>query len=388
MIIVMNNIYITTAHTGYNYGTYLQAYAMKKFMGQFADNAEIVWEKSFGPKGRDFRIKKVFSLGIRSVLHHKQFSSIKQGYAKNFAAEPSDRTKQLFDRFSEECLDIKEYSYRELIKLAANCQTKVVVCGSDQIWNASSMYPDPLYYLQFAPKKKRIAYAPSFGRSEVPDYNKKRIERYLRDIPAISVREDAGAEIVMQLTGRKVPVVPDPTLIVDWDDWMTENNEEFLLLYFLDQPTDNTIRDISNIQKLTGLKVKVLLHDFDAYTIFENRQLVDAGPKEFVEIISSAKFVCTDSFHASIFSMLAYTPFYTYKRNYGMVDTQESRLDTLFRHYRLEERYRKNPGDSQSLVVDYNMEHVKEIRNNDITHARRYMAWALENSCCTGRKNR
>lgn len=373
----MEKIYITTAHTGYNYGTYLQAYAMKKFLIHFADNAEIVWEKSFGPKGRDFRIKKMISLAVRSVLHYRQFSSIKQGYEKNFAAEPSDTTKQLFDEFSEKYLAIKEYSHRELVKLAANSQTKAVVCGSDQIWNASSMYPDPLYYLQFVPKSKRVAFAPSFGRATIPEYNRRLIKKYINTIPAISVREDAGVEIVNELTGRNVPVMPDPTLLVDWSEWIGEKKEDYLLIYFLDEPSQDVIDEIVFIQKNTPWKVKVLLHAFESYSRFFDFEVVDAGPREFVNIISRAKFICTDSFHASIFAMLTHTLFFTYERNYGKVDNQSSRIETLLKHYKMMNRLRKQPGSYDDIELDCSFVEIDEIRKKDIDCATDYLKAAL-----------
>lgn len=374
----MYNIFIVTAHTGYNYGTYLQAYAMKKFMSKFADNVDIIWEKSLGPNGRDFRINKIVTIIFRTVINCRQLSNIGQGYSKNFKAAPSEKTKALFDKFSKDYLKINELSNFQMRRIAYTNTTKAVITGSDQVWNASSMYPDPLYYLQFVPKLKRIAYAPSFGRATIPNYNKKIIKKYLKSIPAISVREEAGAQIVKDLIGYEAPIVPDPTLIVDWTEWFAREKEDYLLLYFLDEPIEKVILDIKNIQMKTSLKIKVMLHAFDNYNEFEDFELLEGGPKEFVEMISKARFVCTDSFHASIFSMLSHTCFYTYERNYGKVDSQNSRLETLLEHYNLLNRLRKKPGE-ETLIIQYDMEHISQVRKEDIRRAYKYMEWALNN---------
>lgn len=189
----MDKVGIVTAHTGYNYGTYLQAYAMKKFMNQLGFDSRIIWQKSFGPKGRDFRLKKLIVMTLRMAINYKYSGGAIQGYTKNFAAEPSEESKKMFDEFSTDYLAVEEYSLHSLKKFARSNEVKAVICGSDQIWSAASMYPDPLYYLRFAPLGKRIAYAPSFGKSNIPDYNKKRISKFLNGIPNISIRETAGA---------------------------------------------------------------------------------------------------------------------------------------------------------------------------------------------------
>lgn len=77
--------------------------------------------------------------------------------------------------------------------------------GSDQIWNSSTLYVDPLYYLRFAPKHKRIALSPSFGRDFIADYNKDKMRDWISDYPYLSVRE------ALHLL--------DPTLIINADEW-------------------------------------------------------------------------------------------------------------------------------------------------------------------------
>lgn len=73
-------------------------------------------------------------------------------------------------------LQVKKLSWHELKAYASNEDVLACVCGSDQIWNATNIYIDPVYYLKFAPVNKRVAYAPSFGKSEIPQYNKEHKE--------------------------------------------------------------------------------------------------------------------------------------------------------------------------------------------------------------------
>lgn len=374
----MDKVGIVTAHTGYNYGTYLQAYAMKKFMNQLGFDSRIIWQKSFGPKGRDFRLKKLIVMTLRMAINYKYSGGAIQGYTKNFAAEPSEKSKKMFDEFSTDYLSVEEYSLHSLKKFARSNEVKAVICGSDQIWSAASMYPDPLYYLRFAPQGKRIAYAPSFGKSNIPDYNKKRISKFLNGIPNISIRETAGAQIIKDLIGKDVEVMPDPTMIVDWSNWQNNKKEDYLLVYFLDEPQEYVISDIKEVASKLNLKIKVILSEHKVYSDLPNYEFVDAGPKEFVEMISKARFMCTDSFHGTIFSILGKTNFFTYPRNYGKVQSQNSRIETLLSHYDLEDRLRSECSPIDNLDEDIPFGKCEAIRAQDVEKATEYMNNALD----------
>lgn len=76
-----------------------------------------------------------------------------------------------------------------------------------------------MMYLRFAPKEKRVAYAPSLGRNYIPNYNKRTLKRYIADIPCVSVREDEGRRLIKELTGRDAKVVADPTLLMRSHEW-------------------------------------------------------------------------------------------------------------------------------------------------------------------------
>src|SRR5699024_7327637 len=95
------------------------------------------------------------------------------------------------------------------------------VTGSDQVWNPFFTNSSSLYFLTFAPRKKRIAYAPSFGISEVPDLLRENFTKWLSEIEHLSVREDAGADIIKQLTNRDSEVVADPTLLLTKESWLS-----------------------------------------------------------------------------------------------------------------------------------------------------------------------
>ena len=86
------------------------------------------------------------------------------------------------------------------------------MCGSDQVWNPfmcrrqGEEGPDPVYFLTFAPKHKRVAYAPSIAVPAIPEEHRNVMAAMIGSIPHLSCREKQGAELITQLTGRHVTV--------------------------------------------------------------------------------------------------------------------------------------------------------------------------------------
>lgn len=335
----MQNVGIITLYRGYNYGTSLQAYALKKVIGEFGYYATILWTDENAHSGRDIRINKVLRMGFRMLIHPDLFKHTIEAYNRSLRQPLDDAIKSKFIEFEKKHLQVKGLPFQKLKNFAYAADTQALVCGSDQIWSAAGANIEPLYYLQFAPQNKRVAYAPSFGASEIPAYNKALIKKYLQGFHRISVREKRGAEIVKELLGIDVPVLIDPTLLLDWNEWKGgANNKDYILLYFLDEPSDDTIDYIQWLADNIAAEVYALPYRFKKYEKLPFLQYITAGPEEFVSLVSNAKFVLTDSFHGTAFSINFNVPFYTFARNYGSV-RQTSRITSLLQTFGLEKQY-------------------------------------------------
>lgn len=326
----INKIGIATVYTGYNYGSALQAFATTRIISSLGMTAALLKLHGSLIAGRDIRAKKLFTVVVRSLCHSGGIKSLKN-YGKSMSKNLQKESIRLFDTFTEQNLRPIEMSYTELKKRAYTDEYAAFLCGSDQVWNSAVFYVDPFYYLQFAPKDKRIAFAPSFGRDYVPHYNKKKIAKYLSEIPHKSVRETSGAKIVQELTGDTAEVLLDPTLVLTPAEWKAKldikplSGEKYLLAYFLDTPSELAIQTIEKISKQYGLRIIGLPYQMDNLPW----DIVSAGPKEFVWYISGASFVCTDSFHGTAFSLNFNVPFYTFERNYGDAGKQSTRVLSL-----------------------------------------------------------
>lgn len=341
----MKKIGIATVHTGFNYGSCLQAYAGQTYLSELGYDTELLWYKDGLVKGRDIRLKKLIGMGVRTVWRPKLFKKTFLTYKRSLNKEINQETKESFLDFQSKNLRVKKCSWKELKQYANDDNTLACVCGSDQIWNATNIYIDPIFYLRFAPRHKRVAYAPSFGKNEIPYYNKNIIKKYISDFNYISVREEQGTSIVKELINREVPSVIDPTLLLNKEHWSRCINQEmdlpkeYILVYFLDKPTKTAIAYIEKLEKELQVPIIGIPYKYEELSKFKNLEYKNAGPEQFLNLIKNAKFVCTDSFHGMAFSANFNIPFYIFQRDYGTATDQSSRIISLLEKLNLEDRF-------------------------------------------------
>ncbi len=368
---------IATVYTGYNYGSALQAFATKQILSRMGYEPELLKLSGSIVPGRDVRIKKIIAVLVRSLIHSGGIKSLKN-YGDSIKKTLSQESVLQFNHFTEYELQPETVTYKTLKTVAHGDEYRAFVCGSDQVWNSAVFYVDPFYYLRFAPQEKRIAFAPSFGRDFVPDYNKKKIKKYISQIEYKSVREQSGVDIIKSLTGDEAQLLVDPTLVLNADEWVETlklkscKGEKYLLAYFLDIPSQKAIKTVEEISKAKGLKVIGLPYSFEEMPWAEN--VVSAGPKEFVEYVKNASFVCTDSFHGTAFSLNFNIPFYTFERNYGNAGKQSARIKSILNMVSKTERYEPDNIDD---CLNISFENVNKILDTERLKSKKYLQVVL-----------
>lgn len=211
--------------------------------------------------------------------------------------------------------------------LAADFDAFVV--GSDQVWNATYRYGCPTDFLAFARPEQRVAYAASIGATHLPDHLENVYREFLPQMSAVSVREDSAAALVESMTGSRPPVLADPTLLVAADHWSdladrapNPTSRRFMSSYLLYRNGPQTVREIEARAATQGL----VRHDIIAPGRFSS----DAhGLEAFLRGIRDAEYVVTDSFHATVFSLLFRTPVVVLRRGKGQDDRVETLLTML-----------------------------------------------------------
>lgn len=380
----MDKIGIATVHTGFNYGSCLQAYAGQTYLSSLGYDVELLWYKDGLVKGRDIRIKKLICMGMRTIWRPKLLKKTFLTYQRSLKKEINQQTKEYFLDFQKKNLKVKKCSWGELKQYAKDPNTLACVCGSDQIWNATNVYIDPIFYLRFAPKYKRVAYAPSFGKNEIPNYNKNIIKNYISDFNYISVREEQGTEIVKELINRNVPAVIDPTLLLNKEQWSRCINKEmylpkeYILVYFLDKPTKTALSYIEKLEKDLQVPIIAIPYKYEELSSFRNLTYKDAGPEQFLNLIKNARFVCTDSFHGMAFSANFNIPFYIFQRDYGTATDQSSRIISLLEKLNLDDRFvhEVNESNLKNFKLDINF----DVSNNKLYEEREKSRMYLESA--------
>lgn len=339
-----------------NYGSVLQVLALAEAVNALGYEAEVIWEGGTVSRHLDLRPKKILTILLKLCRYPRFIPSTYKDFKSASKAYNSDVTASLFKSFVDRNIRRRFYSPDELKKVGQSDIYYKYICGSDQIWCTTTLYPDPLMYLRFAKKNKRIAYAPSLGRSYIPDYNRKTLKRYINDMRSISVREIDGAELIEQLIGKRVQVTLDPTLLFEkkfWESYFSHSEEkDYILCYFLNEPSIEIQTSIINFakgRKIIGLRSQFLYIAEN----YDNLVLPDAGPSEFLSYVNNADFIFTDSYHGILFSINFEKEFLSVERDYGEYD-QSTRQRSILRLLGIEERYSKTGN-----VTDQNIDYTK-----------------------------
>lgn len=324
-MIILKTVGIITFHGAHNYGSVLQAYALQKTINKIGHKCEIINFRTERQKDQYRPLTK--RKGVKYVLKNGYFLFNYVSRKKKYDSFENFINKELLKSDAEFC------SQNELRDKCP--QYDYYISGSDQIWNTEPNDADDSYFLPFVSSGKRIAYAPSFG--QLGDIKRKKIlKEYLDKYDVLSVREEYGQKIIYELIGKQVPVMPDPTLLVEkeiWSDFSSQRliNYDYIFFYTL-FATPEMIKIVKRISKRLNLPV-VISNVSNQYEIFSGfKKIKSAGPREFLSLIYHAKFICTSSFHGTAFSIIFEKPFFSIN---GLKD---NRINTLLKNCKLEKQ--------------------------------------------------
>ncbi|MFE5039683.1 polysaccharide pyruvyl transferase family protein [Peribacillus simplex] len=368
----MKKIGILTINDYNNYGNRLQNYAAQEVLKSLGYHVETVINNTdFNKKNNKSNISNNKIQKIKKITPQKILKKValllrnNYFYNKRLETFRNQRIK-VFKEFTSSYIIETDISITE-----SNIPNEIVdrydyfVTGSDQVWNPNYRKGSPIDFLTFAPKNKRIAFAPSFGVSEIPKEYHQNYKKWLTEMHGLSVREEAGAKIIKNLTGRNATVLIDPTLMLTKEKWLSisklplnKPKGKYLLTYFLGDISRERKKYIKEIAENNDLQIVNLLQIKEKFAYM-------AGPDELIDYISTASILCTDSFHGAVFSILLETPFIIYDReNQSSTHSMNSRIDTLLSTFRLESRLAKNIKNNKEIFeVDFS--HVQAILDEE-----------------------
>lgn len=321
-------------------GRFLQAYALYSAIKELRYSPEVM---NYYPE--EWRKKR--------TLIDKVFQFVKSpniwGYIKTIKQRASNKkNKMSIDQSYEKYIEfishnmIYDYTKIQNKEELYSKNFDAWICGSDQIWNPHfSVGVDEVYYLQFAPKNKRISYAASMGTLDVNGNFINRQKEWIEEIPFVSVREEGTKEMLEKKCGIFVEHVCDPTFLMErtwWDKLGGKRIVEvpYLLLFLFD--TNPLPRKVAEqIASNRKLKIVCLSDDYQDSKKYEIPQGI--GPEEFVSLFKYADFVCTQSFHGTVLSVIFNRQFLVFDRSgKGEVSGLILRIKDLLKQLNLEKR--------------------------------------------------
>ena len=320
----MKKVGIITIVNVNNYGAELQAFATFRKLQLMGYNAEIInylyykdWRyidskmsRSFNSMSIKGKIIYFAKYRVASFVLNKILplicKDVKQRIANfNSFHQHNTRFSKLYKSMKDLYTDTPIYD--------------VYMVGSDQVWNPNASSSIEPYFLTFAPHSAlTVSYASSFGVSKIENNSiANRIKLGLSSIKTISVRESSGVNLVKELTGRTAQLVCDPTLLLNKSEWtmfmkpVSNMPQRYVLIYQLSE-SDAIVKLATRIGKQEQIPVYRICKR--AFKVKKDKGVVNilnAGPSEFLSLITNASFIITNSFHGTAFSINFDVPFYT-----------------------------------------------------------------------------
>lgn len=323
---------VTITNSGMNFGNRIQNYALQVVLERYGVRAETIRSaKGFGGSLPLSRLRRFMKDILRRSRRRRYFSDFDR------------RHIHFSDWVRYENINERQFAERY----------DAYIAGSDQVWNPSFSFNSDFEFLSFTAPEKRYSYAASFGISEIPPEKQGRMGELLRDMREISVREEQGRTIVRELTGREAMVHVDPTMLLEASHYAEIEEkppwpipDRYFLVYFLGEITPDYQAFITALKERLALPVLELseLPDTPFYHI---------GPQHFLYLFRHADYICTDSFHGTLFSILfhkRFTVFHRKDRDLPM----NSRIQTILEKMGLTSRlFGESPIDAAIEPIAY-----------------------------------
>lgn len=341
---------ITWFGTG-NFGTDLQSYALCHYLEKQGHEVKLIpmfIHKKLGLRYtiRRFlgRYKRILQMYLTATKAKKARYSIIEKYKKN--------TLKVYPLVTT----IKQY--KQMMKYF-DC----FITGSDQIWNPYHLKEFNL--LDFNDLKPCFAYASSVGVDQIPIGKYDIYKKHLSKFATIGVRELSGSIALKKATCRHdIATVLDPTFLLSYNEWMqfcdkdkhsTIPCTDYMLVYTIGSRINypKLIEQVRNHYKIDKVIVVSSVESLIYYKA--DYVLNEVSPMFFIKLISEAKLVCTDSFHATAFCINLNKNFIELLR-FDDTDkfSQNSRIRNLLEHYLIQNRIYVGNNSLPDINIDYN----------------------------------
>lgn len=348
---------MTLWNTEHNYGAVLQCYALQEYLRRNGHDPFLIKYRDAPRKFFNYRLLKPTHV-IQAIM--KRLKRVNK--VKSRCVEKGE--ERHFECFKEKYIHSSDREYIGYDELKINFpEADAYIVGSDQVWN---FYDQPLFIckdrihaflLDFGKSEtKRLSYAASCDPKYVTDEQIGEIAGLMEKFSYVSVREDNGLKVCYKC-GRKDAVRDvDPTLLLDADDYRKLYNdpgnrirkisENYILVYrVLTREQDLNMVAVYKFARRNRLRVIYVTEDHTADTYEKYYPTIP----EWLYLMDNARYVVTNSYHGTVFSLLFHKQFATIPLT-GYESGTNSRVESLCNDFGLAPRW----------LIDYDFSILRE----------------------------
>lgn len=369
-------IAIITLHRVRNYGSSLQTLATQKALQKNGCQAEVI----------DYYPERYTSFGLLKRLKYKNKHLEKNPIlllaARMIISVSYVKKKIVFDRFLRKYIYLTTKIYRRKEEFIEKLPQADAYCtGSDQVWNSywNEGIDEPLY-LSFVPETcYKFSYASSFGNSKLPEGEAVSVKPYLEQYKHITVRENTGVQILKDLGIEEAAQMLDPTLLFTGEEWAeyTSNkfaDKKYVVTYNLhhDSRIDQYAARVARENGLKVYNISYNLHDI----IRKGTLKWCPAVEEYLGLIRDAQYVVTDSFHATVFSIL-------FKKKFVVIypEKANSRIKSILELLQITDRGSANMPQIEQIMSEIDYERVDLILDKERYKAKQYLETIIQEIC-------
>ena len=359
------NIGILSMQKVPNYGSFLQAFALKNELERLALGGNVYFidiEEGMhlippAQKKRKNLLKKLDKYALKRIenlLFSMRMDKIhKQDYTTYLQTDKRLPDSERFD---------------------------LVVIGSDEVFNAGVSSKWGFSTQLFGNVKRAkwiITYAASCGqttKSVTDQYGMTlAIKEALEKVSDISVRDQGTYDLVYKITGRKADRHIDPVFLANFNSYIPTlpKRKPYLLLYAY----VNRINDEREIRSIREFAIK---YDLEILSVGTQQRWcknnITASAFELLAYVRGAAYIVTDTFHGSVFSIKYNKPFAAFIR-----ESNKNKLGDLLCFFGLMDRVLCRADELEKVLqtkVDYNA--INTIIDEEKQRADLYLQEAIK----------
>lgn len=319
---------ILTYHRSINYGAFLQAYCLSKYVKHVVGDeveVEIIDYTS-----------KISEKQYNKPLFHGD--NRKNEWKKRICFERCRSVLPLSKESlcSDDLLEVEQFLQRQNYAL--------IIVGSDEVWKVDGMRGFPTaYWLNFDLKHcEKISYAVS-SRTAIEKINQEKknyICNAVKQFRYLGARDQMSIDLIQKLCGKTMELNCDPAFLIPFRFDKIEYKKRLYKKYRMKENVKllgvmiSEQKIIKKIHQKFGKKYQVIAM-FDSHDDADIN-MIGITPFEWIKVIGCLDFLITDRFHATVFAMKMGVPFLSIET----YDTKEnSKLYYLLNSNGLESHY-------------------------------------------------